>query len=131
MADVGAVPLDDEFGSAGLSLAHGAGLARVLIRGRGRKAAGLKKFCDLMLDRFGCERGNAAAEVLNGEEEALVFDDGDADCVQVGIEEVGAMGGGAHPDLVEGGGSRSVSGDVLRDGGEACSGVGAAGDEVR
>ena len=31
MADVGAVPLDDEFGSAGLALGHGAGLAGILV----------------------------------------------------------------------------------------------------
>src|SRR5882757_825619 len=113
MADVGAVPLDDEFGSAGLSLAHGAGLACVLIRWRRGEAAGLKKFCHLMFDRFGCERFNAVAEVLYGEEEALIADGGDADDVEVGVEEVGAMGGGGHPDLLQVGGSRSVPGDVL------------------
>src|ERR1700686_1654706 len=83
-----------------------------------------------MLDRLGREGGDAAAEVLYGEEEALILDDGDADCVQVGIEEVGAVGGGGHPDLVERSGSVSVSGDVLGDCGKACSGVGAAGDEI-
>jgi hypothetical protein len=84
-----------------------------------------------MLDRFGREGGDAAAEVLDGEEEALILDNGDANCVQVGIEEVGAVGGSGHPDLVEGGGIFSVSGDVLGDGGEASAGVGTAGDEVR
>ena len=113
MADVGAVPLDDKLGSAGLSLGHGAGLAGVLIRWRGWEAAGLKKLCDLMLDRFGCEGGDAAAEVLDGEEESLILDDGDADYVQVGIEKIGAVGGGRHPDLLQVGGSLSVSGDVL------------------
>ena len=68
LADIGAVPLDDELGGAGLSLRHGAGLAGVLIRGRGRKAPGLKKFLDLMLDCLGCEGGDIAAEVLDGEE---------------------------------------------------------------
>ena len=56
MADVGAVPLDDKLGSAGLSLGHGAGLAGVLIRWRGWEAAGLKKLC-------GCPKSNGASSV--------------------------------------------------------------------
>jgi hypothetical protein len=40
------------------------------------------------------------------------------------------MGRGGHPDLLECGGSLSVPGDVLRDGAEAATGVGAAGDKV-
>ena len=50
MADVGAVPLDDEFGKAGLSLGHGAGFAGVLVGWRGWESLGLEKLCDLMLD---------------------------------------------------------------------------------
>jgi len=131
LADVGAVPLDDEFGSAGLSLGHGAGLAGILIRWRGWESLGLKELCDLTLDRFGCQGGDVAAEVLHGEEEALMLGDSDADYVQFGIEKIGAVDGGCHPDLVEVGGSLSVCGDVLGDGAEAGSCVGAAGDEVR
>src|SRR5438067_13754173 len=112
MADVGAVPLDHEFGSAGLlSLRHGAGLAGVLIRWGGREALRLKKLCDLMLDGLGREGLDAFAEVFDGEEEALILDYGDADDIQVGIEEVVAVGGGGHPDLLEGLGGRSMCGD--------------------
>src|SRR5260370_22034234 len=113
MADVGAVPLDDKFGRAGLSLRHRTGLAGVLIRWRRREAAGLKKFCNLLLDRVGREGGDVAAEVLYGEEEALIADGGDADDVEVGVEEVGAMNWRRHPNLLQVGGSLSVSGDVL------------------
>ena len=130
LGDVGAVPLDDEFGSAGLSLGHGAGLAGVLIRWRGWEALGLKKLLDLTLDRFGCEGGDVAAEVLDGEEEALMLGDSDADDVQFRIEEVGAMDRGGHPDVVDVGGSLSVCGDVFRDGAEASAGVASAGGEV-
>jgi len=83
-----------------------------------------------VLDGVGSEGGDVAAEVFDGEEEALIFDDGDADCVEIGIEEIGAVGGSGHPDLLEGGGSVSVAGEVFGDGAEAGSGVGAAGDEV-
>ncbi len=69
-------------------------------------------------------------EVFYGEEEALIFDDSDADDIEVGIEEVGTVGGSGHPDLVERCGSVSVCGDVLRDGAEPRSGMGAAGDEI-
>jgi hypothetical protein len=75
--------------------------------------------------------GNVASEVFDGAEEATVFDDGDSDCVQIWIEEIGAMGGGGHPYLLEVGGFFAVSSDVLGDGGEVGSGVGSAGKEVR
>src|SRR5258708_4129219 len=113
MADVGAVPLDDEFGSAGLPLGHRAGFAGVFIGWRGWESLGLKKLLDLTLDRLGGQGGDVAAEVLHGEEEALVLADGDADDIQFRIEKVGAMHGGGHPDVVEVGGSLSVSGDVF------------------
>src|SRR5437868_9354658 len=71
MADVGAVPLDDEFGSAGLSLRQGAGFAGVFVRWRGRKSLGLKQLLHLTLDRLGGEGGDFAAEVLDGDEQAL------------------------------------------------------------
>ena len=130
LGDVGAVPLDDELGSAGLSLGHGAGLAGVLIRWRGWEPLGLKKLCDLTLDGLRCEGGDVAAEVLYGEEEALILNNSDADDVQFRIEKIGAVDRGCHPDLVEVGGSLSVCGDVFRDGAEAGSCVGSAGDEV-
>src|SRR6266566_3168492 len=130
LGDVGAVPLDDKLGSAGLPLGHGAGLAGVLIRWRGWEALGLKELCDLMLDRLGGEGGDVAAEVLHGEQEAMIFGDGDADDIQFGVEEVGTMDGGGHPDVVEVGGSLSVCGDVFRDGAEAGAGVASASDEV-
>jgi len=130
MGDVGAVPLDDELGRAGLSLGHGAGFAGVFVGWRGWESLGLEKLLDLTLDRLGGEGGDVAAEVLHGEEEALIFADGDADDIQFRIEKVGAMDGGGHPDVVEVGGSLSVCGDVFRDGAEAGSGAGSAGDEV-
>ncbi len=83
-----------------------------------------------MLDGVGSEGWDVVAEVFDGEEETLIFDDGDADYVEVGVEEIGAVGGGSHPDLLEGGGSVSVAGYVFGDGAESGSGVRAAGDEV-
>ncbi len=131
MAEVGAVPLDDKFGSASLlSLRHGAGFAGVLIRRGGFEALGLKKLCNLMLDGLGREGLDALAEVCDGEEQALILDYSDADDIQVGVEEVGAVRRAGHPALLDCRGCLSVTGDVLGDGGEAGSGVGAAGGEV-
>jgi hypothetical protein len=90
----------------------------------------LKKLGDLVLDRLGREGGYVAAEVFDGEEQALILDDRDADDIQFRIEEVGAMDWGRHPDLLEGGGIRSVPCDVFGDRAEAGAGVAAAGDEV-
>jgi hypothetical protein len=90
----------------------------------------LKQFGDLTLDGLEAESGNVAAEVFDSIEESLVFGYGDADCVEFGIEDVGAVSGGLHPYLVERSSSVAVAGDVLRDGAEVGSGVGAASNEV-
>ena len=90
----------------------------------------LKKLGDLMLYRVGCESGYVAGEVLYGEEEALIVDDSDADDVEIGVEEIGAMDWSGHPYLLEGRWSVTVSGVVFGDGAEAGPGVGASGDEV-
>jgi len=55
-----------------------------------QEAAGLKKFCHLMLDRFGCKRFDAVAEVLYGEEEPLIAEGCDADDVEAGVALVKA-----------------------------------------
>jgi hypothetical protein len=83
-----------------------------------------------MLDCFGCEGGNVAAEVCYGEEEALGLGHGDADDVKVWIEKVGAVGWAGDPGLMECGNAVAMSGDVFRDGAEACSGGGSAGGEI-
>ena len=90
----------------------------------------LKQFGDLTLDGLEADRGNTAPEVFDSVEESLVFGDSDADYVEFGIEKVGAMRGGRHPDDVEGGGRVSVTGDVFRDGAEVGAGVGSASDEI-
>ncbi len=66
---------------------------------------------------------DGAFEVLDGEELAALGDDGDADGVDVGVEEVAAMAGGVHPgvlDLERGG----AFGDVFGDDAEAGTGGG-------
>src|SRR5438067_3452178 len=89
MADVGAVPLDDESGGAGLALRHGAGFAGVLVGWRGRETLCLKQLLHLTLDGLCGEGWDFASEVLHGEEQALVLAYSDAYDIQFGIEEVG------------------------------------------
>lgn len=130
LTDVGAFPLDHEFGRASLALRHGTGLASVFVGRSRRETFGLKKPGDLLLDCVGCERGDVAGEVFDREEKALIFGDGDADNIEFGIEKIGAMGRGGHPNLLNGGGSVSMTGDILGDGAKAGSSVGAASDQV-
>ena len=109
---------------------HGAGFAGVLVGWRGRETLCLKQLLHLTLDCLGGEGWDFASEVLHGEEQALVLAYSDAYDIQFGIEEVGAMDWGGHPDVVQVGGRLSVAGDVLRDSAEAGACVGAASDEV-
>jgi hypothetical protein len=111
-------------------LGHLAGFAGVRVRWGWWEALLLKQFGDLMLDSFRCKSGDVASEVFDGVKESLVFGDGNANYVEFGIEEVGAVGGGSHPDDVERGGRVSVASDVFRDGSEVGAGVCAASDEV-
>ena len=55
--------------------------------------------------------------------------DGDSDCVEVGVEDVGAMAGAVHPGLMD---ERDVGAatDIFGDGGEVSSGLCAASGEV-
>lgn len=61
-------------------------------------------------------------EVFDGGEEAVVFCDGDSDCIEIGIEDIGAVGGGVHPGLLDKG-YVSAAADVFGDGGEVRSGL--------
>ncbi len=130
LADVGAVPLNDEFGNAGLPFRHCAGQAGVFVRWGGRETPGLEKLCDLALDSFSREDRDVVGEVFDGVEKTLILGDSNTDQVQVWIEKVGAVRGGGHPDLLESCGTRAMSTDIFRDGSEACPGTGAAGGEV-
>jgi len=73
--------------------------------------------------------GCAAGEVFNGGEEAVIFCDGDSDCVEIGVEDVGAVAGAFHPGLMD---ERDVGAAayVFGDGGEVSSGLCAASREV-
>lgn len=73
---------------------------------------------------------DGAAEVFDGVEGAAVFKDGDAEGGEVGIEEVGAVDGRAHPFPVEDGCVGATGGEVFGDGAEVGSGAGCAGGEV-
>jgi hypothetical protein len=90
----------------------------------------LEELGDALFDAAALRDEDVAGEVLDGVEEAALFGDGDSYCVEVGVEEVGAVGGGGHPDLLEVCGTFAAAADVLGDGGEVGSGVGSAGGEV-
>ena len=126
---VGAVPLDDQFWRSCCAAWHGAGLACVGVRFCGGDAVGLEglgyAFFEAIVGLDGC----AVGEVLDGGEEAVVGNDGDAYGVEVGVENIGAVGGSAHPGLMEGGGVGTAA-DVFGDGGEVGSGLGTASGHV-
>jgi hypothetical protein len=130
LGEIGAVPLHDELWRAGVALGHGAGFAGIFIGGGGRDALSLEELCDVLLDGVAVEGGDVVGEVLDGVEEAVGFDDGDADGVEVGIEEIGAVGGGGHPDLLDGGGVFAAAGEIFSDGAEVGSGLIGAGEEI-
>lgn len=109
---------------------HGAGGAGVGVGCGGGDAVLLQKLGNAFFDAIVLLDSYAAGEVLDGVEEATLFDDGDSDRVEVGVEEIGAVGGSGHPDFLEVCGTFAVAADVLGDGGEVGSGVGSAGLEV-
>jgi hypothetical protein len=59
----------------------------------------------------------------------VILCDGDSDCVEIGVEDVGAMAGAVHPGLMD---ERDVGAatDVFGDGGEVGSSLCAASGEV-
>jgi len=77
---------------------------------------------DLFFQRGEGLDGCAAGEILDSGEEAVIFCDRDSDCVEVGIEDVGAVAGAVHPGLMD---ERDVGAatDVFGDGGEVGSGL--------
>jgi hypothetical protein len=68
-------------------------------------------------------------EVFDSVERSHAIDHGDSNCIQTGVEKVGAVGRGAHPFLVNLCGVGSA-GEVLGDGGEVGASLGAASGEV-
>lgn len=79
----------------------------------------------LLLEGDGAD---GAGEVFDGEELVAAGDDADAGDVDGGVEEVGAVVRGVHPEVVDLGGAGGFA-DVLGDGGEGDAGGGAAGGE--
>ena len=55
-----------------------------------------------------------AGKIFDGVDETGIFDHGDANRVEFGLEEIGAMAGGFHPGTVEFGSIRGIS-DVFGD----------------
>ena len=98
--------------------------------GFGRRDAMLEQdLGDTFFKRVEGLDGCAAGEVFNGGEEAVIFCDGDSDCVEIGVEDVGAVAGAVHPGLMD---ERDVGAAayVFGDGGEVSSGLCAASREV-
>ena len=52
---------------------------------------------------------DGAGEVFYGVELVVARDDGDPDGVNVGIEEIGAVAGGVHPEIVDDDGAGSFA----------------------
>jgi len=127
---VGAVPLDDELWAACVALRHLAGEACVGVGFSRGDAVLLKKQGNTFFDVGALQDRHAAGKVFNGVEEPVLFDDGDSDCVQIGIEKIGAVGGGRHPDLLDVCGIFGVSADVFGDSAEVASGLSSAGEEI-
>jgi hypothetical protein len=127
---IGAVPLDDQLWAACVALRHVTGGACIYIGFSRCDAVLLKKLGDTFFDIGALRNRHVASEVFDGVEEALIFDDGDSDCVQIGIKEIGPVGGGGHPDLLDGCGIFGMSTDVLGDGAEVTSGLSSAGEEI-
>ena len=123
--------MDDHLWTACVALWHLTGAARVCVGCSGCDAVLLKELGDSRFNFGALRNGYATGKVFDGVEKTLVFDDSDADCVQIGIEEIGAVGRGGHPDLLEGCWIIGVTADVLGDGTEVGSGLCAAGHEIR
>jgi hypothetical protein len=98
-------------------------------RGPRDRASGSRLFRFAVLGAAWRIGRDGAGEVFDGEELAVALEDGDADGVEVGVEEIGAVGPGVHPLGVDVSGGRSL-GDVLGEGAEAGTGRGGARGKV-
>jgi hypothetical protein len=92
-----------------IASAHGAGLAGV-VGGFGDTHSGL---CDdagngalLLIEG---KDFDGAGEVFYGVELVVASDDGDSDGIYAGIEEIGAVAGGVHPEIVDDDGAGSFA----------------------
>ena len=72
-----------------------------------------------------CEDFDRAGEVFYRIELIVACDDGDADGVDVGIEEIGAVAGGLHPEIVDDDGAGGFA-YVFADETEVCADAGSA-----
>ncbi len=130
LGDVGALPTDDQERVADGAGGHFAVSLCVGVGGSGSDALIEEKLADLLDDVVVLEDGYGTSEVLDGVEGALLLCYADADDGEAGIEDVGAVDGGAHPLLFDGDDAVAAVGDVLCDGGEVGTGHGGAGGEV-
>jgi hypothetical protein len=108
---------------ARVSSAHHAGLAGI-VGGRSDSHSGL---CDdagngvlLLVER---ESLDGASEIFYGEELVVPRDDGDADAIYIWIQQVGAVAGRMHPEIVDDDGGRSFA-YVFRDEAKMCASIG-------
>jgi hypothetical protein len=132
-AEVGILPTHDE---AGLRAGSGAGHA--VVRGAGLTSESrIAKYLDgarayeggnLGFDLDAIEGEDGVGVVGDGVENTAGGDDGDADAVHVGAEEIGAMAGRVHP-LVLNAFGRRADGDIFFNEAEVSAGLRrAAGD---
>ncbi len=132
-AEVGVLPAHDEARlragrGARQAVLGGAGLTGERGIAKNLDAAGADEGSDLGLDLAAIEREDGVRVVGDGVENAARGDDGDADAVDFGTEEIGAMAGRVHP-LVLNAFGRRADGDVFFNEAEVGSGLrGAAGD---
>jgi len=130
LVEAGGSVAEDVPGSAsGIAGGHGAGDASL----GGRVGYGNTGLSDdagyglfLLVERQGL---HDAGEVFDGVELAVAVDDGDADGIDLGVEEVGAVAGGVHPEVVDDDGGGGFA-DVFADEAEVHAGVGSAVGEV-
>jgi len=104
---------------------HGAGLAGV-VRCFGDTHSGLcddAGNCAFLLGE--CEVFDGAGEVFYSVELVVARNDGDTDGVDVGIEEIGAVAGGVHPEVVDDDGAGSFA-YVFGDEAKVRAGIGSA-----
>ena len=113
----------------GIACAQRAGLACIL-RGLSDMQAGLREDAgDGALLLVECEGFNAAGEVLDCPELCSADDDGDADGIDLWIQQVSSVSRGVHPHVVDDDGSGG-GGYVFCDEAEVCAGIGSAFGEI-
>ena len=126
-----AVPLNNEAGVRCGGRALLAGGAGERGGGDGGEALVEKELGDVGLDGGAAEDGGGVAEVLDGEEGAVLLDDGDADGGELRAEQVGAVDRGLEPELRDGGGvGAGGAAKVFGDPAEVGSGLRGAGGEI-